>query len=43
MSNRRKITLRIGRRAAYLMFTNSAKSSKVLNGRELIDRCYHNS
>ncbi|WP_255414091.1 hypothetical protein [Pleurocapsa sp. CCALA 161] len=43
MSNRQKITLRICRRTIYLMFTNSARSSKVLSERELIDRCYRNS
>lgn len=43
MPNLRELTLRICRRAAYLMFTNSARSSKVLSERELIDRCYRNS
>ncbi|MEM8718249.1 MAG: hypothetical protein AAGE84_02925 [Cyanobacteria bacterium P01_G01_bin.39] len=48
MSHPRSITIQICRRAAYLMFNNSVKHSKVasdrssymIRERELLNRCY---
>lgn len=36
----RQRTMRICRRAAYLLLKNSHKSCKVINNREFIARCY---
>ena len=40
MSCQRKTTIKICRRAAYFMFSNSVQPSKVLSEREFITRCY---
>ena len=40
MSNERKVTIKICRRAAYLMFRNPTRSLEALDAREFISRCY---